>query len=153
MSDSSAHSASHAGPAILSPLVPSRKGVALRISSFLLDSLFILPVGCAIALVWANTLPDSYFTFAHALAFPVNEVGIVLFFALMTKHVVEATLPDGVLHTWRRAALPVAGAFGGVIASIGVYLIAVHFLGEPMLRQTWVVPCAVDIAVCTWWAA
>ncbi len=84
-----------------------------RASSVLLDSLFILPFGCAVALLWANTLPESYYIFARALAFPVNEIGIVLFFALMTKEVVEATLPGGVLHTWRRAALrsrpPVAG--------------------------------------------
>jgi hypothetical protein len=35
-----------------------------------------------------------------------------------------------------------------VVGSIGVYLIFLYFLGEPMLRQTWVVPCAIDIAVC-----
>ena len=149
MSDSSTHSAAeHAGEAILSPPVTSRKGMAGRASSLLLDSLFILPIGCAVALLWANTFPESYFIFARALDFPVNEIGIVLFFALVTKEVVEATLPGGVLHTWRRAALPVAAAFGGVAGSIGVYLIFLYFLGEPMLRQTWVVPCAIDIAVC-----
>jgi len=149
MSDSSTHSAAgQAGAALFSPPVTSRKGMAGRASSVLLDSLFILPFGCAVALLWANTLPESYYIFAHALAFPVNEIGIVLFFALMTKQVVEATLPGGVLHTWRRAALPVAAACGGVVGSIGVYLLFLYFLGEPMLRQTWVVPCAIDIAVC-----
>jgi len=149
MSDSSTHPvAVHHGPAILSPPVTSRKGMAGRASIVLLDSLFILPVGCAVALLWANTLPESYFIFADALAFPVNDIGIALFFGLVTKEVVEATLPGGVLHTWRRAALPVAAACGGVAGSIGVYFIFLYFLGEPMLRQTWVVPCAVDIAVC-----
>ena len=145
----SGHSAAaHDAPAVLEPLVPVRRGVARRISSFLLDSLLILPVGCGVALLWANVWPESYFIVAHALAFPVNEIGIVLFFALVTKEVVEATLPSGALHPWRRAALPVAGALGGVAGSIAVYFFFLQFLGEPMLRQTWVVPCAIDLALC-----
>ena len=59
MSDSSTHSAAgHAGPAILSPPVTARQDEARHASSVLLDSLFILPFGCGVALLWANTLPE-----------------------------------------------------------------------------------------------
>src|ERR1700694_4197219 len=99
-----------------------RRRMALRVSALLLDYLFALPLGCAAALLWANTLPDSYYRFAHATTFLVNDVGMVFFFALITKEVADATLPGGDLHPWRRAALPVAAAIGGVIVSIACYL-------------------------------
>jgi len=101
------------------------------------DYLVALPLGCAAALVWANTLPDSYFQFAHANAFFVNDVAIAFFLGLITKEVVEATLPDGALHPWRRAALPVAAAVGGVVTSIASYLAFVRYVGEYMLAGGW----------------
>ena len=116
-----------------------------RASGFVLDYLLALPVGCAVALVWANTLPDSYYRFALATTFPVNNVGMVFFFALITKEVAEATVPGGALHPWRRAALPVAAAIGGVVVSIASYLAVAHNAGEHMLEGGWVAACAVDI--------
>jgi NhaA family Na+:H+ antiporter len=109
------------------------------------DYLLALPVGCAAALLWANTLPDSYYRFAHATAFWVNDVGMVFFLALITKEVAEATLPGGALHPWRRAALPVAAAAGGVAVSIACYLAFTHYVGEHMLEDGWVAACAIDI--------
>ena len=82
-------------------------------SDFIMTHLLALPIGCLVGLVWANTLPDSYYLFAQSLAFPVNDIGIVFFFALITKEVVEATVSGGALHPWRRAALPVVSAIGG----------------------------------------
>jgi NhaA family Na+:H+ antiporter len=128
-------------PAVLS----RRRRITLRVSGFVLDYLMALPVGCAAAMIWANTLPDSYFRFAHAAAFLVNDVGIVFFFALITKEVAEATLPGGALHPWRRAALPVAAAIGGVIVSIVCYLTFLQYVGEHMLTAGWVASCAIDI--------
>jgi NhaA family Na+:H+ antiporter len=122
-----------------------RRRIALRVSGFVLDYLMALPIGCAAALIWVNTLPDSYFRFAHATAFLVNDVGIAFFFALITKEVAEATLPGGVLHPWRRAALPVAAAVGGVVVSIASYLAFLQYVGEPMLMNGWVASCAIDI--------
>jgi NhaA family Na+:H+ antiporter len=124
---------------------PRHRRVALRVSGFVLDYLFALPLGCAIALLWANTLPDSYYRVANATAFFVNDIGIVFFFALITKEVAEATIPGGALHPWRRAALPVAAAFGGVVVSIGFYLAFTHWAGEHMLESGWVAACAIDI--------
>ena len=109
-------------PAVLS----TRRRIARRVSGFILDYLLALPVGCAAALLWANTLPDSYYQFANATAFLVNDVGIVFFFALITKEVAEATIPGGALHPWRRAALPVAAAIGSVAVSIAGYLAFTH---------------------------
>ena len=123
------------------PVKPERR----RASGFVLDYLLALPVGCAAALAWANTLPESYYRFAHATAFGVNDVGMAFFFALITKEVAEATLPGGALHPWRRAALPVAAAVGSVIVSIAIYLAVVHHFGEHMLEGGWVAACAIDI--------
>jgi Na+:H+ antiporter, NhaA family len=116
-----------------------------RASGFVLDYLIALPVGCAAALVWANTFPESYYRFAHATTFLVNDVGMAFFFALITKEVAEATVPGGALHPWRRAALPVAAAIGSVAMSIAIYLAVTHNYGEHMLEGGWVAACAIDI--------
>jgi Na+:H+ antiporter, NhaA family len=116
-----------------------------RASGFVLDYLIALPVGCAAALVWANTFPESYYRFAHATTFLVNDVGMAFFFALITKEVAEATVPGGALHPWRRAALPVAAAIGSVALSIAIYLAVTHNYGEHMLEGGWVAACAIDI--------
>ena len=123
------------------PMKPEKR----RVSGLVLDYLIALPLGCAAALVWANTFSESYYRFAHATAFAVNDVGMVFFFALITKEVAEATVPGGALHPWRRAALPVAAAVGGVIVSIAIYLSVAHYVGEHMLEDGWVAACAIDI--------
>lgn len=108
-------------------------------------SLF-LPAGAVIALVWANLAHASYARVAAALAFPVNDIGMAFFFALATKEVVEATAPGGALHTWRRAALPVIAAAGGMAAPSAIYVMYVIAAGEPALSRGWAIPCATDIA-------
>ena len=121
----------------------ARRGV-----EFGLDHMIALPIGCVAALVWSNTLPESYFRVAQALAFPVNAVGIVFFFALIAKEVVEATAPGGALHSWRRATMPVLAAVGGGAAAIAGYVTFVGWIGEPMLLQGWAVALAIDIPAC-----
>jgi len=101
-------------------MMSRHKRIALRVSGFVVDYLLALPIGCVAALVWANTFPDSYYRFAQAIAFAVNDVGMVFFLALITKEVAEATLPGGALHPWRRAALPVVAAIGGAGGGSGV---------------------------------
>jgi hypothetical protein len=63
-----------------------------HLSRFALEHLLLLPLGAAVALVWANTAAESY-RLTYAIAFAVNDVAMVFFFALMTKEVVEATAP------------------------------------------------------------
>ena len=106
----------------------------------------MLPAGAIVALVWANTLDKSYARFAHALQFIVNDVGMVLFFALATKEVVEATAPGGALESWRRAALPAAAAVGGMIGPALLYVAIVHAIGQTPLLRGWAIPCATDVA-------
>ena len=72
---------------------------------------------------------------------------MVFFFALMTKEVVEATAPEGVLHPWRRALLPIAVAVGATMVPALVHVRAVEALEEPMLAVAWPVTFATDLAV------
>jgi NhaA family Na+:H+ antiporter len=111
-----------------------------------IDLSLALPLGAAVALVWANAAHDSYERFAHALHFVVNDVGMVFFFGLATKEVVEATAPGGALHTWRRAALPVVATTGGMLGPALIYLGYVSLQGVPGLARGWAIPCATDIA-------
>ena len=118
-----------------------------RLSRFAVEHLLLLPLGALIALVWANTAPESYFGFTLAVSFAVNDVAMVFFFGLITKEVVEATAPDGVLHPWRRALVPVIASIGATIVPAMIYVGVVDVLDEPMLAIGWPVSFATDIAV------
>jgi NhaA family Na+:H+ antiporter len=117
------------------------------LSRFAVEHLLLLPLGAALALAWVNTSAESYFRFTYAIAFAVNDVAMVFFFALMAKEVVEATAPGGVLHPWRRAWLPVVASIGATVVPALVYLQVVVLLDEPALRIAWPVPFATDIAL------
>ena len=88
---------------------------------------------CWLALAWVNVEPESYYHFTFAIAFAVNDVAIALFFALITKEVVEATAPGGVLHPWRRAMLPVVASLGAVAVPALLHLRLVEVFDDPML--------------------
>ena len=118
-----------------------------RLSQFALEHLLVLPLGAAVALVWVNTRPESYYRFTYQIAFAVNDVAMMFFFALMTKEVVEATAPGGVLHSWRRTLLPVIAAIGATAVPALLYLRAIDALEEPMLAAGWPVSFATDIAI------
>src|SRR5258705_271985 len=105
-----------------------------------------LPLGVIIALAWANTVPEPYFRLAQSLAFPVNEIGMALFVGLIMQEIVEAAMPGGALHSWRRWTLPLIAAAGGIVGSPGVYLVYVHGRYESVLAGGWPVACAIDIA-------
>ena len=114
--------------------------------SFALDHSLALPLGAVIALGWVNTSPDSYARVAHALEFPVNDIGMAFFFGLAAKEIVEATAPGGALHSWRRAALPIIGAVGGMVAPALLYVVIVRAAGQDALARGWAIPCATDVA-------
>lgn len=121
--------------------------LAIRAARYAADHYLALPTGALVALAWANIRPESYFTCAHALSFAVNQVAMVFFFALATGEVVEATLPGGALHTWRRAALPVVGAVGGIGGSVLAYVLYLRMGDESsVLMRGWPIPCAADLA-------
>ena len=113
---------------------------------FVTDRFLWLPLGAAIALVWANTAAESYFRFAHTLAFPVNEIGMAVFLGLITQEAIEAVMPGGALHTWRRWAMPIVAAVGGLLGSTFVYLGYISWRYEEVLAPAWPIACAIDMA-------
>jgi NhaA family Na+:H+ antiporter len=119
---------------------------AATLVHFTVEHFLLLPIGGLIALVWANSRPESYFTFAHSLSFAVNEAGMALFFALITQEIVEEVMPGGALHTARRWTLPVAAAAGGSVGAALVYLAYAGLKYESVLVPGWPVAGAIDIA-------
>lgn len=118
-----------------------------RAFRFAANHYLALPFGALVALAWANSRPESYFAFAHRLSFAVNDIAMVFFFALVTEEIIEATVPGGALHPWRRAALPVVGAVGGILGSAIVYLAYLRTGDESsVLGRGWPIPTATDIA-------
>ena len=118
-----------------------------RLWHFATEYLVALPLGAVIALLWANTDVEGYYRVVDATAFLVNDVAMVLFFALVTKEIVEATAPGGVLHPWRHAALPVLASLGVAAVPLFLFTFLVRAFGEPMLVRGWTTVLAVDIAM------
>lgn len=118
-----------------------------RLGLFAVEHLLLLPIGAGIALAWVNLDPESYYRYANQMAFWVNDVGMALFFGVVTKEVVEATAPGGVLHSWRRVLMPVIAAVGATAAAAILYIQFVDWADEPMLQLAWPVPFATDVAL------
>jgi Na+:H+ antiporter, NhaA family len=114
--------------------------------AFVRDHFLLLPAGALIALLWANLLPESYFRFAHPLSFPVNEIGMTLFLALIAQELLESVLPGGALHTWRRWGLAAAAGVGGFLGAAGMFMLWIRLAQESVLTIAWPVAGAIDIA-------
>jgi NhaA family Na+:H+ antiporter len=106
----------------------------------------LLAVGTVSGLIWANVAHPSYQRFADTLHFAVNDVGMVFFFALAVKEIIESMLPGGPLESPREAAVPIIAAAGGMIGPAGLYVLQATILGRPELMPGWAIPCATDIA-------
>jgi NhaA family Na+:H+ antiporter len=132
----------HHGAAVPSAHLPAGE----RAFRYVTERFLLLPLGAAIALVWANTAPESYFRFTKLVAFPINEIGMALFLALVAQEVLEAFMPGGALHTWKRWALPLVGAIGGLVGAAGVYLVYVQLHYETVLANAWPAAVAIDVA-------
>ena len=118
-----------------------------RFWAFTIDNSILLVIGTLTALVWANLDLHSYEALTHGpLHFLVNDVGMVFFFALAAKEIIEARLPGGPLASPREAAVPLLAAAGGMIAPATIYLVLVTMADRPELTPGWAVPCATDIA-------
>ena len=115
-------------------------------------------IGCTVAaLVWVNSpWAGSYFHFWHMdltfgriggllakpLHFWINDGLMALFFLLVGLEIKRETLV-GELASLRKAALPIAAAFGGMIVPAGLYVVFNH--GGPG-ASGWGMPMATDIA-------
>src|SRR5687768_9239297 len=117
----------------------------VRLFRAALNRFLLLPLGALIALVWANAEPESYFRFAHALAFPVNEIAMAFFLALIAQELYEALMRGGALHAWRHRALPMVAALGGLIGAVATFQIYIGVAHEQVLAPAWPVVAAVDI--------
>lgn len=117
-----------------------------RLWRFASEYLLLLPLGAAVALVWANVEPISYFRTAFRLEFAVNDVAMVLFFGLIMKEVAEAAAPGGVLHPGRRAALPLVSALGLTLVPVAMYAFVAPHFEEPRVLEGWPVVFATDLA-------
>ena len=126
----------------------------LRIES---SSGFLLLACAFAALIIANSpLADEYeafwkskvgftvggFTFYHSLRHLVNDGLMVLFFFVIGMEV-KRELVEGTLADFRRAALPIAAALGGMIVPALIY-VSIQY-GQPAMRG-WGIPMATDIA-------
>ncbi|HEX2444057.1 MAG TPA: Na+/H+ antiporter NhaA [Vicinamibacterales bacterium] len=118
-----------------------------RLSHFAVEYLLALPGGALIGLLWANLAGESYFWFAHQLSFVVNDLLMVFFFALVTKEIVEATAPGGVLHPWQRAVLPAAAGAGATIVPPLLFVAYIRAVDAPMFVRAWPVTLASDLAL------
>lgn len=118
----------------------------------------LLLIGCTVvALAWANSpWAGSYFRLWHTdptfgfagklmskpLHFWINDGLMALFFLLVGLEIKRETLV-GELASFRKAALPIAAAFGGMIVPAGFY--ALLNQGGPGTAG-WGIPMATDIA-------
>jgi NhaA family Na+:H+ antiporter len=113
---------------------------------FIIDNSLLLVAGTVLALLWANIEYVSYERVAHTIHFAVNDIGMVFFFALAVKEIIEATLPGGPLASPREAGVPLLAAVGGMAAPASIYLAQAFFQDRPDLIPGWAIPCATDIA-------
>lgn len=117
----------------------------------------VLLASAAIALIWANSplahgyhalwhLPVSVgigsLLFSQSLHFWIND-GLMTVFFLVVGMEIRREIHEGALSDLRQAALPLAAAFGGVVAPALIYL---ALNGDPSRAKGWAVPTATDIA-------
>jgi len=127
--------------------MPSPRATPLgRVIDFIVDNSILLLTGTVAAIVWANVDLAGYERVTHVLHFAVDDVGMVFFFGLAAKEVIEATAPGGVLHSPRRAAVPLVAAVGGMMGPALLYVAFATATGETALLRGWAIPTATDIA-------
>lgn len=117
-----------------------------------------LLLAAAAAMVWINSPWDGSYDWLFGLevALEVGEIGLadtlrgwighalMTLFFLVVGMEVKHELLRGELASWRKAALPLATGFGGMLVPVAAYMAVVVPLGGPL--QGWAVPVATDIA-------
>lgn len=141
-----------------------------RVWSYVTNYSLLLIAGAALALLWANTAPDSYHAFVDypliqnfligqaeyeggtltrtlTVHFLINDVLMALFFAIAAKEVWEAVILNEGSLRGRRALTPLIATAGGMLGPVLVYLGLAVALGVlPEVGRGWAIPTATDIA-------
>jgi len=112
---------------------------------FVTGHYLLLPIGAVVALLWANTAPESYFTFARLLAFPVNAIAMVFFFGLLAQEIFEEMMPGGALHDRRRWPVPIIAAVGGTVGAAAAYAASIRSSTVPMFLDGWPIMAGIDV--------
>lgn len=140
--------------------------MSIRAAKFIFDNSLPLIFGAVAAMLWANLDYPSYQAMLNAelfhdtlvgslhggtrsisLHFVINDMLMAIFFAMAAHEVWTSLLPGGELSYFRRAALPIFCAFGGMAGPATVYLLGVVMLGRTGdLAHGWAIPTATDIA-------
>ncbi len=124
--------------------------------SFNLLREFSIPLiaGVIVALTWANVNPHTYEEFIHGqyilgmnFHFLVNDVFMVLFFAIAAVEITQSLLPGGDLNPIKKAVNPLLSTLGGVLGPVVVYLALNAFIGHQSFVKGWGIPTATDIAL------
>lgn len=117
----------------------------------------VLLLAGAVAFAWANSpwarlyqelwalrlrVTLGPFSLQPSLAWLVND-GLMAIFFFVVGLEIRRELQQGELSTWRKAALPVVAAAGGMVAPALFYLGIAH---QPATRSGWGTPMATDIA-------
>jgi NhaA family Na+:H+ antiporter len=118
-----------------------------RLRQFATEHLVLLPLGALAAIVWANTGAETYYRFAYASDFWINDVAMAFFFGLLMKEVVEAREKGGVLHSWRRTTMPAIAAVGATVVPAWIYMWFMRVTNEPMLEPFWPIAITTDLAL------
>jgi NhaA family Na+:H+ antiporter len=133
-------------------IAPVQRFLAVEAASGL-----VLVAATAAALVWANSAwSDSYhqlwhlpigvqagaFTFVQPLHFWIND-GLMTIFFFVVGLEIRREIHEGQLSEWRRAALPLAAALGGMLIPAAIY--AALNTGRAG-SAGWGIPMATDIA-------
>lgn len=113
-----------------------------------------LIVGVFVALLWANVDHHSYHElmekelfFGVNFHFLVNDIFMVLFFAIAGVEITMSVLPGGALNPVKKAITPLLATIGGVVGPALVYLGLNSVIGSPELAKGWGIPTATDIAL------
>ncbi|MEZ5913779.1 MAG: Na+/H+ antiporter NhaA [Paracoccaceae bacterium] len=144
-----------------------------RVSHFVRHFAFCLLAGLALAMLWVNLAPESYFDFIEyrladapfvgypdpsadfganrtlTIGYLSGGVLMAFFFLLAGKELWEAIiLPTGSLRG-RKAITPLAATLGGMAGAALVYLAFSAIAGSGAVPvRGWVVPLASDVALC-----
>ena len=151
------------GPGTHLPVAPIRRLTRPFVSFLEIESAsgVVLLICTAVALVLANSsFSHVYHDFWHTPVritlgnvhiggdlghFVINDVLMTIFFFVVGLEI-KREIVAGELRDPRKAALPVAAAFGGMVVPAGVYMaFQAGHVGEPSFRG-WGVPMATDIA-------